>query len=92
MLGLSVPSIIQNQANTFAKQESSHTVFLCIWVSNLQVYSEKGSTASSKEDTGNELSVKSNAPQTVKDGRQVGARCVYYPFRLFLLIKMKGNQ
>ena len=28
MLGLSVPSIIQNQANTFAKQESTHTVFL----------------------------------------------------------------
>ena len=56
------------------------------------MYSEKGSTASSKEDTGNEISVKSNAPQTAKDGKQVGARCVCYPFRLFLLIKMKGNQ
>lgn len=30
MLGLSVPSIIQHQANTLAKQESSHIVFLCI--------------------------------------------------------------
>ena len=31
MLGLSVPSIIQNQANALAKQESSHTVcmFMC---------------------------------------------------------------
>lgn len=56
------------------------------------MHSEKGSTASSKEDTGNEISVKSNAPQTAKDGKQVGARCVCYPFRLFLLIKMKGNQ
>lgn len=92
MLGLSVPSIIQNQANTFAKQESTHTVFLCICVSNLQVHSEKGSTASSNEDTGNDFSVKSNAPQMAKDGKQVGTRCVCYPFRMFLFIKMKGNQ
>lgn len=56
------------------------------------MHSEKGSTASSKEDTGNEISVKSNAAQTSKDGKQVGARCVYYSIRLFLLIKMKGNQ
>lgn len=38
------------------------------------MHSEKGSAASSKEDTGNEFSVKSSAPRTAKDGRQVGTR------------------